>query len=65
LLVSEDAKKLVVKTAQVERPIEIPKSAVKDRRLSKISIMPEDLLAPYGSGDVSNLMAYIMKGAKR
>lgn len=65
LLVSEDAKKLVVKTAQVERPIEIPKSAVKDRRLSKISIMPEDLLAPYGMGDVSNLMAYIMKGAKK
>jgi putative heme-binding domain-containing protein len=43
LIVAEDTKRLVVKTADVERPIEVPKSSIKDRRISKISIMPEHL----------------------
>jgi putative heme-binding domain-containing protein len=62
LIVTEDAKKLVVKTAEVERPIEIPKTAVKDRRISKISIMPEHLLDGYGMDQIANLLAFLQSG---
>ena len=64
LIVSDDGKKMVVKTGEVERPIEIPKSSVKEKRISKISIMPEHLLDAYGQNDISNLLAFLQSGAK-
>ncbi|MBN8730384.1 MAG: HEAT repeat domain-containing protein [Acidobacteria bacterium] len=65
LIVSEDDKRVVVKTAEVERPIEIARSNVRSIRPSQISIMPENLLTPYGMNQVSNLIAYLQRGPKK
>ncbi len=62
LILSEDAQKLTVKTADIERPIEIAKTQIKDRRVSKTSIMPEGLLDGYSMGQISNLIAYLQAG---
>lgn len=62
LLVREDAQKLVLKTAEVERPIEIPKAMVRDRRPSQISIMPEGLLDSYSMDQISDLFAFLLRG---
>ncbi len=64
LIVSEDAKRLVVKTAEVERPIEVPKASIKERRISKISIMPEHLLDPYNQGEIASLVAYLLSNKR-
>jgi len=64
LIVSENPKKMVVKTAEVERPIEIPTASVKSRRISKISIMPEHLLDPYGQDDIASLIAFLLSSKK-
>jgi putative heme-binding domain-containing protein len=63
LLVREDAQKLVLKTAEVERPIEIPKAMVRERRPSQISIMPEGLLDSYSMDQISDLFAFLLRGA--
>lgn len=60
MLVREESDKLILKTAEQERPIEVPKSAVKARRPSKISIMPEGLLNEYGQGEIADLIAYLL-----
>jgi hypothetical protein len=60
--VSEDAQKVTVKTAEVERPIEIPKSQIKDRRKSNTSIMPEGLLDGYNMIQIANLIAFLQAG---
>ncbi len=65
LLVREDAQKLVLKTAEVERPIEVPKSKVRDRRPSKISIMPEGLLDGYSLDQISHLFAFLLSGQEK
>ena len=65
LIVSEDDKRVVVKTAEVERPIEIARSNVRSIRPSQISIMPENLLTPYGMNQVSNLIAYLQRWPKK
>jgi putative heme-binding domain-containing protein len=62
LIVSEDAQKVTVKTAEVERPVEIAKSQIKDRRKSNTSIMPEGLLDGYGMIQIANLIAFLQAG---
>jgi putative heme-binding domain-containing protein len=64
LIISQDDRKLVVKTAEVVRPIEIPKASVKSRPISKVSIMPENLVNAYPMNEISNLLAFIMAGGK-
>jgi putative heme-binding domain-containing protein len=64
LIVKEDGSKVVIKTAEVERPIEIPTSRIKARRKSDVSIMPEGLLDAYGQGQIANLIAFLQAGAK-
>jgi putative heme-binding domain-containing protein len=65
LLVSDDGKRMVLKTAEVERPVEILKSDVRERRPSKISIMPEGLVNSYSLDQISDLLAYLEQGAKQ
>ncbi|MBK9171319.1 MAG: c-type cytochrome [Bryobacterales bacterium] len=60
LLVSEAGGKLVLKTAEVERPIDIPAADVREKRISQISIMPDNLLDGYRMNDISDLMAFLM-----
>ncbi|HUQ93936.1 MAG TPA: HEAT repeat domain-containing protein [Bryobacteraceae bacterium] len=64
LLVSEDDRKMVLKTGDQERPIELGKANVKSKRLSKVSIMPENAMDGYGMAEVSNLMAFLLGGGK-
>lgn len=64
LLVSEDEKKIILKTGEQPRPVEIQKSNVKTRRLSQISIMPENVLDGYNMNEISSLMAYLLSPAK-
>ena len=64
LLVKEDATKLLLKTAEVQRPIEVPKAQVKARRKSKTSIMPENLLDGYGQDQIAALIAYLRAGGR-
>jgi putative heme-binding domain-containing protein len=61
LLVKEDAQKLTLKTADLERPFEIQKLQVKSRRPSKISIMPEGLLNDYSQGQIADLLAFLLQ----
>lgn len=63
LLVKQEGGKLLLKTAEVERPVAVPVSEVKSRRKSKTSIMPEGLLDGYGLDQIANLTAFLQKGA--
>jgi putative heme-binding domain-containing protein len=58
---SEDDEKIVMLIADEERPVVIPKSDVKDKRVSNVSIMPTQLLDGYSMGDISNLFAFVQK----
>ena len=60
LLVSEDDRKLVLKTGDQPRPIEVLKSNLKAKRISRVSIMPENLLDGYGMNEISGLIAYLL-----
>ena len=42
-----------------ERPVAIPKGQIRERRISNVSAMPEDLLNPYDLNDIANLLAYM------
>jgi len=64
MLVSEDAKKLVLKTAEQERPMEVLKTQVKERRPSKVSIMPEGILNELNQGQIADLLLFLMKGPR-
>lgn len=64
LLVSEDDKKMLLKTGDQERPVEVLKSNVKGKRLSKISIMPENVLDGYSMQQISDLMAFLLSASK-
>ena len=60
LVEREDSETLVVRTAgEVERPIEIPKARVKERRLSTISLMPEGLLDQFSQREIADLIAFL------
>jgi hypothetical protein len=59
-LVSEDDRKLVLKTGDQPRPVEVLKANIKAKRLSKVSIMPENVLDGYSIQQISDLMAYVM-----
>jgi putative heme-binding domain-containing protein len=58
---SEDDEKIVMLIADEERPVVIPKSDVKDKRVSNVSTMPTQLLDGYSMGDISNLFAFVQK----
>lgn len=64
LLVKEDDARLQLKTAEVQRPIEVPKAQVKARRKSNTSIMPENLLDGYSQDQIAALIAYLQAGAR-
>ena len=61
LLVREANQKLVLRTAEVERPIEVPWVKVKSRRRSNVSLMPDNLLDGYSMGDISSLFAFLQQ----
>jgi hypothetical protein len=58
---SEDNEKIVMLIADEERPVVIPKSDVKSKRVSEVSTMPTQLLDGYSMGDISNLFAFVQK----
>jgi putative heme-binding domain-containing protein len=58
---SEDDEKIVMLIADEERPVVIPRSDVKDKRVSNVSTMPTQLLDGYSMGDISNLFAFVQK----
>jgi len=60
LLVSEDDTKMVLKTGDQPRPLEVLKSNVKARRISRVSIMPENILDGYSMDEISGLIAYLL-----
>jgi putative heme-binding domain-containing protein len=64
LLVSEDDKKMILKTGDQERPVEVLKANVKGKRLSKISIMPENVLDGYNMQQISDLMAFLLSASR-
>ena len=59
LVVREDDKVLLLKTATEPRPVSILKSRVKSRQASEKSIMPEGLLDGYDNGAIASLMAFL------
>jgi putative heme-binding domain-containing protein len=63
LLVKEDDARIVLKTGEAPKPIEIPKKEVTGRRKSELSIMPEKLLDGYGQEQIADLLAYLLSGA--
>jgi putative heme-binding domain-containing protein len=60
LLVSEDDTKMVLKTGDQPRPVEVLKSNVKAKRLSRVSIMPENILDGYSMDEISGLISFLL-----
>ena len=61
LLVREDARTLLLKTATDPRAISIPKSRVRNRRAVDRSIMPDGLLDGLDRTAVANLIAFLLE----
>jgi putative heme-binding domain-containing protein len=59
LIVREDALKVVLRPDQAERPIEIAKAQIKDRRTSKISTMPDGLIDRLTQEQIADLLAFL------
>jgi putative heme-binding domain-containing protein len=64
MIQSEDAQKIVMLTADQDRPVVIAKSDVKSKRVSDVSTMPTQLLDGYSMGDIANLLAFVQKAPK-
>jgi len=66
LAAKEDALRVFVKTAQATtKPLTIMKSRIKERRKSKLSLMPDGLMDEFGDQDIANLVAFIQAGPGR
>jgi len=59
LILSEDEERITMMLPEQERPVAIPKGQIRERRISNVSAMPEDLLNPYDLNDIANLLAYM------
>jgi putative heme-binding domain-containing protein len=62
MIQSEDSEKIVMLLPDEERPLVIPKTHVKDKRISKVSTMPEQLLDGYDMQAIASLFAFVEKG---
>jgi putative heme-binding domain-containing protein len=60
IVVSDDGKRLVVRQNQAERPVEVPKALVKERRRSALSLMPEGLVDELSQQELANLLAFLL-----
>jgi hypothetical protein len=47
--------------ADEDRPVVIPKSDVKSKRVSDVSTMPTQLLDGYSMEDIADLFAFVQK----
>lgn len=61
MIQSEDDQKIVMLIADEDRPVVIPKTDVKDKRVSDVSTMPTQLLDGYSMSDIANLFAFVQK----
>jgi len=59
LVVREDDKVMLLKTAREPRPISILKSRIRGRRKLETSIMPEGLLEGYDQEAIAGLLAFL------
>ncbi len=62
LLIREDDKRLLLKTAEEGNPISILKTRIASQRISEKSIMPEGLLDAYDGGAIAGLLAFLQQG---
>lgn len=62
LMAAENDTTLTVITPTGER-VDIPKAKIKERRPSKVSIMPEGLLGTMTQGDLVDLMLFLERGS--
>ena len=61
LILSEDEDKITMMLPEEERPVAIPKGQIRDRRVSRVSAMPEGLLDPYDLNQIADLLAYMQQ----
>ena len=61
LILSEDEDKITMMLPEGERPVAIPKGQIRDRRVSRVSAMPEGLLDPYDLNQIADLLAYMQQ----
>ena len=61
LLVREDARTMLLKTAADSYPISIPKNRVRNRRTLERSIMPDGLLDGLDQTAIANLLAFLLE----
>ena len=61
LIARETAQAIQVRTADaIDRPIVIEKAQVKEKRESKISLMPENLLDEFNQLEIQDLLAFVL-----
>ena len=61
MIQSEDNEKIVMLIADEDRPVVIPQSEVKSKRVSEVSTMPTELLDGYSMRDITNLFAFVQQ----
>ena len=62
MVAGESELKLILITVSGER-MELDKNDIVERRVSQISIMPEDLIDTMGLNDLVNLFAFLERGS--
>jgi len=63
IVLDEDDDTLTIRTAEIDRAIQIEKSRVLSRRASDLSIMPEGLLDDVDRDDIRNLVGFLQSDA--
>ena len=63
MIVREDEKRLLIKTASEPNPISILRTRITSQRTSEKSIMPEGLLDSYDPAAIASLLAYLQSAA--
>ncbi len=59
VLAEEDDRYLMLRVANEEKPVAIPKSAIESREISSVSMMPEGLLQNLTDREVLDLIAFL------
>ena len=61
LILSEDESRITMMLPDADRPVAIPKERIRDRRLSRVSAMPDGLLDNYDLTRIADLLAFLQE----
>ena len=59
IVAGEDERQLLLRVANEDEPVSIPKSTIEDRDIAPVSMMPDGQLENMKDSDVLDLIAYL------